>query len=271
MRRHVTLGGEGPLLVSTDLHGNLDDLARLAAIWRSLDVGPNAARWVILGDLVHGPNDAARESQPELYGYPDRSEEVAMAVADLVDANSDRVFFVLGNHDHVHVGGPRTRKFHRDEGGFLEAGMSPAAIARMRELFSRALLLVTTSCGAALSHGAPSACIARPSDVDGIALPCRDDREHAMVLAFTTGYGQPREVMEAFLSAASVGGPRQRFLVHGHDRAEEGVFLEAENQICPTIFGAPRENKRCVVLELGARYESVRDLREGVEIRRLYG
>lgn len=261
------LEGDGPLLVSTDLHGNFEDLTRLHAIWRAL--GPTA-RWVLLGDLVHGPNDQVRVDEPELYGYEDRSEEVALAVADLVETHPERVFFVLGNHDHVHVGGPRTRKFHRDEGGFLEAGMTPAAIDRMRALFQRALLLVTTSCGASLSHGAPPDCIARPSDLDGIALPCRDDREQSLVLAMTCGYGQSREVMERFLRAASVDGPAQRFVIHGHDRAEEGYFVEAENQLCPTIFGAPRANKRCVVLDLGARYDSVRTLRDGVEIRRLY-
>lgn len=37
------------------------------------------------------------------------------------------------------------------------------------------------------------------------------------------------------------------------------------------IFAAPRENERCVVLDLGARYASVRDLRDGAEIVRVYG
>ncbi len=270
-RRHRTLPDRGALLVSTDLHGNLEDFERLRALFAELSTAEAPAHWVILGDLVHGPDDEARELFPELYGYEDRSPELVEALVRLMEAHPAQVHYVLGNHDHAHVGGPRTRKFHADEAAALEARMSEADVARLRGLFAGALLLVTTPCGAALCHGAPAACISKPSDLDGLPLPCRHDWERSLVMALTTAYGQPREVIERFLAAASREGPAQRFVIHGHDRAEEGFFVEGENQLCPVIFGAPRENKRCVVLDLGARYQSVRELRDGVEIVRLYG
>jgi hypothetical protein len=37
------------------------------------------------------------------------------------------------------------------------------------------------------------------------------------------------------------------------------------------IFGAPRANKRYVCLDLAARYPDVHALRDGAEIRRVYG
>lgn len=269
MRRHLALPDRGTLLVNTDVHGNLEDFERLREIWRELSL-EQPAHWVILGDVVHGPDDDAREGSPELYGYEDRSAEIVSAIVELTERHPDHVHFVLGNHGHAHVGGPRTRKFHADEAAFLEERMSEVAVARMHALFSRALLLVTTPCGAALCHGAPAACISRPEDLDDVPIPCRHDWERSLVLGLTTAYGQQRDVVERFLAAASRGGAPQRFVIHGHDRDEEGFFIEAGNQLCPVIFGAPRENKRCVVLDLAARYESVDALRDGVEIRRLY-
>jgi hypothetical protein len=41
------------------------------------------------------------------------------------------VHFVLGNHDHGHVGGPHPRKFHADEVEALEALRDGAEIRRL--------------------------------------------------------------------------------------------------------------------------------------------
>ena len=60
-------------------------------------------------------------------------------------------------------------------------------------------------------------------------------------------------------------------MVHGHDKTEHGFFYEGGNQLCPCIFGAPRSEKRYVRLDLAARYERAEDLRDGFEIRRLWG
>ena len=60
-------------------------------------------------------------------------------------------------------------------------------------------------------------------------------------------------------------------VIHGHDRDEEGVFVEGGNQLCPVLFGARHENKRYGLLELSKPYGGVEGLREGHEIRRLYG
>ena len=62
----------------------------------------------------------------------------------------------------------------------------------------------------------------------------------------------------------------RRLVVHGHDRDESGYFVENGNQVCPVIFGAPRQSKRFLVLDLAGRYEGPGGLREGVEIRRVH-
>ena len=71
--RTLRLPSQGTLIVSTDLHGNREDLERLVDIFeRTLRVDPDT-RWLILGDLVHGPDDDAGRRHPELYDYPDES------------------------------------------------------------------------------------------------------------------------------------------------------------------------------------------------------
>jgi hypothetical protein len=60
-------------------------------------------------------------------------------------------------------------------------------------------------------------------------------------------------------------------VVHGHDRDESGYFVEGGNQVCPVIFGAPRRQERYLLLDLGAGYRGPDDLREGLEVRRLFG
>lgn len=270
-RRHLALDGPGRLLVSTDLHGNLEDYQRLVAIFGALRASADApVHWVILGDLVHGPDEASRSRFDGLYDYDDRSRELVDAVCALREAFAGTVHFVLGNHDHAHVGGPTTRKFHADEAAHLESTMSEEARSRLRALFADALLLVTSSCGLALAHGAPPVCFESPDELDSIALPASDPAHARVVRAMTTPYGQPRDEMQRFLAAASRGGAPQRVLVHGHDKCEEGWFVEHDNQVCPVLFGARRANKRYVLADLDARYETAGDLRDGHELRRLY-
>lgn len=67
-------------------------------------------------------------------------------------------------------------------------------------------------------------------------------------------------------------------LVHapGEDARQEEprlYYFEDESWnivVCPVIFGAPRENKRYLTLNLADRYRGPADIRDGVEIQRLY-
>jgi predicted phosphodiesterase len=270
MRRHVVLPARGVLMVSTDVHGNLADVERLRAIFDA----EREAHWVILGDVVHGPDAVARASHPEWYGYADESMAVVDAILAAVAAAPGRVHFVLGNHDHGHVGGPHPAKFYADEVAELEEGSSAAQRERLRGLFSRALLAAAAPCGVLMTHGAPDASFERLEDRDDAPLEIADmtAAQARMLRALLTSYGQPPEVCDAMLKQVSrSSGLDLRVVVHGHDRDEAGFFREGGNQVCPVIFGAARVAKRYVRLDLGARYESADALRDGVEIVRLYG
>ena len=117
--RHAWLPPRGTLLISTDLHGNGEDFRALRARFlRAMQHDPEV-HWVVLGDSVHGPDAAARAEHPELYDYPDESGAIVLELLGLRQRYPDQVHYVLGNHDHAHIGGPRTRKFYDDEAEHL--------------------------------------------------------------------------------------------------------------------------------------------------------
>lgn len=270
VRRHLVLPTHGAALVSTDLHGNLDDFRALEQTFAAL--GPDA-HWVILGDLVHAPDPASRRDEPALYDYDDGSMAIVDGVIAAQRAAPGRVHLVLGNHDHGHVGGPHPRKFYGDEVEALESTLSPAERDRLRGLFGAALLAVVAPCGALLTHGSPDASLVDLAELDlpSLALGALDGRQRGILRALLTSYGQTDEVCREMLAAVSRrGGWDLRVVIHGHDRDEAGFFVEGETQLCPVIFGAPRAAKRCVLLDLAARYDSAASLRDGAEIRRLH-
>lgn len=268
-KRTLVLPDRGVAIVSTDVHGNLEDIR---AVRRVFEASGPEAHWVVLGDLVHGPDDEARAENPPIYGYPDESMRVVEEVVSAQAAAPGRVHFVLGNHDHGHVGGPHTRKFHRDEVAYLEASLSPAEKHTLTELFSNALLAVLSPCGVFMSHGSPPDDLRHIDDLDRIQdLGARQDPYLTKVLAgFLTHYGQRDDVCARFLAAASTGAVPARVVVHGHDRDERGFFHEGQRQLCLCIFGAPRHEKRYLRLDLAAHYHLGHDLRDGIEILRLH-
>lgn len=272
-RRHLVLPSRGTLLVSTDVHGNGEDLRAVRDHFLAALARDGEAHWVILGDVVHAPDARARAEEPALYDYPDESGAIVEEILRLQGRHPGRVHFVLGNHDYGHVGGSRTRKFYRDEVAQLESTLDEPARAAMRSLFGAALLAVAAPCGALLAHGSPDDTLDALTDLDAITLPpAPGDGYHQRVLrSLLTCYGQPREVAARALAKLSTPEAALTVVIHGHDRDERGWFAEGGNQLCPVIFGARRENKRYVRLDLSARYADAAALREGHEILRVYG
>lgn len=273
VRRTVILPSRGALLVSTDLHGCWDDFAALRERFVAACSADPATHWAILGDTVHGPSAAARGRRPELYDYSDMSAEIVAAILALQREFPGRVHYVLGNHDHGHVGGPHTAKFHADEVATLERRCTPEQLADLRALFEPALLAIAAPCGVLLAHGSPDDRLQRFEDLDGVRLVPRDNdpyRRH-LLATFLGSYGQRDEVTARLLGRVSASAVPVSLVIHGHDRDEEGYFTGGERQVCPVIFGAPRSHKRFLLLDLSARYSSAGELREGLEIRRVHG
>ncbi len=266
------LSSRGSLLVSTDLHGNHEDFAALRDLFLAARGRHDEVHWALLGDAVHGPDDASRRDEPELYGYPDESARLLEELAALMEEHPGAIHYVLGNHDHAHVGGPHTQKFHPDEVQFLEERATAAQLAALRRVFGGAALVLLAPCGAVLSHGSPDDRLRDLAELE--ALPpfgaSYSPEQAHLIRTFLWNYGQPEQGTERVLEVMSRRGPRMTMVIHGHDRDEAGWYTEGGNQGQPVIFGAPRAQKRYLWLDLAAHYAGVSALREGEEIRRLY-
>ncbi len=271
MRRHLVLPARGRALVSTDLHGNLDDFSALRARFHALRADDPETHWVLAGDLVHGPDDASRGHA--IYGYEDASAVLVREVSALLARHPEHVHLLLGNHDHGHVGGQHTSKFHPDEVVALELAMGAADRRSLRALFEDALLAIALPCGALVCHGSPDDHLERLEDLDRLSLhPAENDAYGAHVLATVLGsYGQPEARTTRLLArlSAHLAFPLT-FVAHGHDKDEAGIFWEGKNQVCPVLFGAHRAERRCLLLDLTARYPDATALVEGREVLRVH-
>jgi hypothetical protein len=273
MARHLILPDRGRLMVSTDLHGNGDDFRRLRAIFLGHVERDPDTRWAILGDLVHGPSSHARREQPELHDYADESAAIVEGVCDLRSRFPDRVHLFLGNHDHGHVGGKHTSRFFHDEVAHLESRLDAQQLSALRGLFEDALLVAAAPCGVLLAHGSPSDLLADLERLDSIAVRPGDNgpADQRLLTTILESYGQPGAVTARMLRQVGARhGLELGVVIHGHDRDDEGWFADADNQLCPVLFGAPRENRRYVELDLAGRYRSVADIRDGVELLRVH-
>ncbi|HZJ67475.1 MAG TPA: metallophosphoesterase [Kofleriaceae bacterium] len=279
----VTVAGtSGPVLVSSDLHGNLEDFERLRDVFLASEARGEQPMWISVGDWVHGPPDeAARDDVLDrfgkpLYAYRDETPAILEGLFALMDRFGDRVLSLCGNHEHAHIGGRFTQKFHNNEAAHLEARLSTAAVAELRRRFaSWPVVIRIAACGIAVTHGAPiPASVAefeRARFRGAPRQPGRRDPPDEALHSAMTRYRFCRGDDAELLARLSEPGCELAVLVHGHDREEEGFRPagEAALLLC-TSFGARRARKSYLWLDRGRRYASLAALRDGVELRRLW-
>lgn len=261
-KRSLLLPDRGTLLVSTDLHGNLEDFLALEAKAEAAWNAGEDLHWALLGDLVHGPDERARHEMPALYDYHDESPALLDRLFELKQRQPQRVHVVLGNHDVGHIGFPHTSKFHPDEVDALEVRLSKSQYERMRSLFSNGLLVLVAPCGLLLSHGVPGEALTSLAMLDGVLPPTRDeDARFRAVNELLWSYGQSAPIAASMLERISDElGLRLRVVVHGHDRDQSGWYIEGDNQVQPVLFGAPRANKRYLEVDLSRPVQSCQQL-----------
>ena len=263
------------MLAFTDLQGNLRDFLRVEELFeRSLEEDPESYL-VITGDLVHGP-ELLPEEWPEHLGtyYHGESAQVLTHARELQARHPGRVIYLLGNHEHAHVGGPVVGKFFTDEAGRLEELLGDRRSIEMRAwLATWPLVAIAARAQLCLLHAAPHAAITSRRDVDDIdllglvglepsELPQRSILG-AILWARTTSRARAR----AFLRAL---GPSLTTAIHGHDVVREGYAVDDPTRICvSSSFGCHDGDKLYVQWDLGEPAISAFDVaRRG--LRRLW-
>ncbi|HTJ84596.1 MAG TPA: metallophosphoesterase [Polyangiaceae bacterium] len=267
MRRVVTLPSEGRLIVATDLQGNLRDLERVIEIFEAATLEPGGAFLVVTGDLVHGP-ELEPADWPEHLGtfYKGDSPAVVARARELADAHPGRVHFLLGNHEHAHVGGPIVSKFFPDEAERLEGLLGEGDTELLRDwIRSWPFVAIAPSAGIAMTHAAPHALIRGPGDLEALDLELDPEANvdldgRSILLALLWARTTSAERARQFLAALD---PRLAVAVYGHDVAHTGYAIDREPLLCvSTSFGCHDGDKLYLSWDLGRPASSAREVAE---------
>ncbi|MEJ7735083.1 MAG: metallophosphoesterase [Polyangiaceae bacterium] len=266
MRRVVTLPDEGKLLVATDLQGNVADFGRVAALFEAAVREPGGATLVITGDLVHGP-ELPEADWPDYLGsfYRGDSKAVLEAARDLAERHPGRVHYLLGNHEHAHVGGPVVAKFFPDEARRLEELLGDDGTERMRAwLRTWPFVAVARRARLVMLHAAPHARIESAADLERLPLegffdvPLDEMANRGALGALLWARTTSSERGHAFLRAIH---PEAKVAVFGHDVAREGYAIDREPLLCiSTSFGCFDGDKLYLEWDLSEPAESAADV-----------
>jgi hypothetical protein len=264
VRRVIQLPDRGRLLVATDVQGNVSDFDRIAAAFEDAAKSREGAYLVVTGDLVHGPE--LRESDwPDYLGtfYRGDSKTVLEHARELERRYPGRVHYLLGNHEHAHVGGPVVSKFFPDEARRLEDLLGTEGTRWMRTwLRTWPFVAVARTARLVMLHAAPHARIRSADDLERLPLdgfdtiPLEDMATRsilgALLWARTTTTDRAFEFLRALDAEARVA-------VYGHDVARGGFAVEREPLLCvSTSFGCFDGDKLYLEWDLAEPAESAR-------------
>ncbi len=276
------------MLVAADLHGNYRDFLTIAHRFERLG---EDAHLLLLGDLVHGPYlDPSSWPQDAPHGHPlagrpyrDESPAVLLGVQLLASRYPGRIHVLLGNHEHAHIGGPRTSLFARDEATALEQRIGIEASLHMASFFRSLPIVAWAPCGLLFSHAAPAVELLRIEDLEAIdyrryIAPRRTDKprstksskpgDHAARLL---GQLLWEHVLPPFKAQSLLARVNAQIAVYGHTIIPTGYqTIGFEQLILSTSFGMRDEHKTVLLVDLDEHYLTVDSLRPGIELLPLY-
>ncbi len=264
MRRVIHLPDRGRLLVATDVQGNVGDFDRVAAAFEDAAKSRDGAYLVVTGDLVHGP-ELSEADWPDYLGsfYHGDSEGVLAHARELAARYPGRVHYLLGNHEHAHVGGPVVSKFFPDEARRLEELLGDEGTLQMRAwLRPWPFVAVAKTARLVMLHAAPAARIRSAEDLERLPLdgfdsiPLDDMATRGILGALLWARTTTTERAFEFLRALD---PEARVAVFGHDVARGGFAVEREPLLCvSTSFGCFDGDKLYLEWDLAEPAENAR-------------
>lgn len=228
---------------------------------------------MVTGDLVHGP-ELNQADWPDYLGtfYHGDSKTVLEHARELQARYPGRVHYLLGNHEHAHVGGPVVAKFFPDEARRLEELLGDEGTREMRAwLRTWPLVAVARRARLVMLHAAPHAAIRAAEDLERLPLdsfegPPDDELAGRNILgALLWARTTTTERAFDFLRALD---PDARVAVYGHDVARAGFAVEREPLLCvSTSFGCFDGDKLYLDWDLAEPAENAaRTARRGLRV-----
>jgi hypothetical protein len=231
--RTVRLEGAAEVLVSGDLHGNLENFRLLMA---AADLAGHPARHFVVQEVIHGP-----------YRYPgggDKSHQLLDLVAALKCQFPRQVHYLLGNHELAQATGRRISKGEEDLNQSFREGVATAYGPRAAEVYAayQQLLAVVpvalrTDNRVFLSHSLPPSSML--ADFDPAALE-RDEPDEGDLLpggpvhAVVWGRNNQGEHVAAFLERVDAD-----LLITGHIPCDRGFDMPNDRQLVLDSLGTP--------------------------------
>lgn len=282
----------GRLLVAADLHGNLRDFLAVAEAFERRYRKGEDLYLLFLGDLLHGPylpleqwkKDGKSGSGLSGRPYRDQSPAILLAWSELLRRYPGRIFTLLGNHEHAHIGGPRTSLFARDEAMALEQRLGVEASLWLGGFLKSLPLWALGKCGLLFSHAAPAAEVASESGHATLGeleeLEAIDYRRYAPPRSASARSETAARLLGQLLWTSTMPPAQAQDVlrrvgasvaVYGHAVVPAGhQTIGGEQLILSTSFGMEDAKKRVLSIDLSASYSSVAALRSGQEILPLY-
>lgn len=261
--RIVELPASGTIFVVTDLQGNVRDFDRIASIFEARQAEHGDAHLLATGDLVHGPEYSREQWPPHLGSFYVGDSCLLLERAEALQARyPGRVHYLLGNHEHAHVGGPVVGKFFPDEAARLEQLLGDARTERVREwIKSWPLVAVAARAGLCFLHAAPGVPIAHRDELEALPVEVSEGADPALthlLVALLWSRGTTPERARSFLRAL---GPGLTAAVHGHDVVREGYAVEHGACLCvSSSFGCYDGDKVYLRWDLAERVPSAEAL-----------
>jgi hypothetical protein len=266
VQRVVVLPERGKLIVATDFQGNVADFERIAEIFEQANAGSESAVLVVTGDLVHGP-ELGESDWPDYLGtfYQGDSKTLLYKARELAHRHPGQVHYLLGNHEHAHVGGPIVAKFFPDEAQRLEELLGLEGTRQMRTWFRTwPFVAVAPQAKLVMLHAAPHARIQSRHDLERLRLdgffdvPLEEMAMNGTLGALLWARTTSSERAYAFLRAID---PEARVAVYGHDVARSGYSIEREPLLCvSTSFGCYDGDKLYLEWDLAEPAESAAEV-----------
>lgn len=269
---------QGQIIICTDLHGNIGDFHTIREKFYQSLVKEQETYLLFIGDLIHGPA-IHPNVWPDHLGdyYYDHSDKLIAEFVNLQQEHPGKVFSLLGNHEHSHIGGPHTCKFHRDETLHFENIVGPRRAKKYQKIFRSFPLIALGQKGLVFTHGSPRCSLRSLAQLDRISyegyehLGLRNVIYAPVVGELLWSRMATKEEARRFLKITSINEEPNKVSICGHDVVREGYDKVGREQIVvSTSFALKNENKFYLHLSLEETYTSVQAFREGVELLKLY-
>ncbi|MBK6517014.1 MAG: metallophosphoesterase [Polyangiaceae bacterium] len=265
--RVVELPAEGRLIVVTDLQGNVRDFDAVEAVYERAAREPGGAFLVVTGDLVHGPEIPKEHWPPHLGTFYHGDSPTLLERARALEArHPGRVHFLIGNHEHAHIGGPVVSKFFPNEAERLEELLGPSRAEAFKTwMVQWPFVAIAPSAGICMMHAAPHVAIEGRGDLDRLPLIVTDEddlelEDRSTIVALLWARSTSTERARAFLRAVD---PRLMVAVYGHDVAHTGYAIDREPLLCiSSSFGCFDGDKLYLDWDLSDFAESANEVAE---------